>query len=468
MKMLTGGERHGRIRRAVLYLLFGLLLWAASAGRASAAPAEIEEFSLPAQQLYPGDLVFARDGTPWLAADRNLGSDATGEHFFEGVVDRLSPGGDVSVLPSGRAWIGGLAAGSDGNVWFLTEREVGYLAPSGQFVEVTALQPGGSGEGITSGPDGSVWVTERNDSHTDAVVRIAPTGAATWFPLPHRESGPGQITSGPDGALWFTEYFTRRISRLTTGGEISHFHQAGWWAGGIVAGPDGNVWFTGLEGLERLTPAGRLTSFRLGKKQEPTGSISAGPDGRIWFGDRAGIGRISPSGRVSQIKLPSARRRVVSLATAPDGSVWYAAGDAASCGGGGLTCRSWIPPSNGSYGRVVPGALTVALPAQRPRATRRRAPIRLRCREGLADETCRGELRVEGVTATAGRTPLRPLRYRLSTDSSRAFFVPLARRVRTALAAGRRQRLRVEVTLDGGEPTSRVITVLPPRSSPHP
>src|SRR5215203_2454606 len=55
--------------------------------------------------------------------------------------------------------------------------------------------------GITTGPDGALWFTERGG---DKIGRITTAGVITEFPLPTAGS-PRGITTGPDGALWFTE-----------------------------------------------------------------------------------------------------------------------------------------------------------------------------------------------------------------------------------------------------------------------
>src|SRR5438105_1087092 len=61
--------------------------------------------------------------------------------------------------------------------------------------------------GITPGPDGNLWFTERGRGK---IGRITTTGVITQFTIPTAGSNPTWIAAGPDGALWFTEFFTNK------------------------------------------------------------------------------------------------------------------------------------------------------------------------------------------------------------------------------------------------------------------
>jgi PAS domain S-box-containing protein len=70
--------------------------------------------------------------------------------------------------------------------------------------------PNGLPIGITHGPDGNLWFTERH-----AIGRITTAGAVTEFSAgisPNSE--PFGITAGPDGNLWFAEFTGHQIGRL--------------------------------------------------------------------------------------------------------------------------------------------------------------------------------------------------------------------------------------------------------------
>src|SRR5947209_12140512 len=68
----------------------------------------------------------------------------------------------------------------------------------------------------------------------------------TEYPIPTVGSVPNGITAGPDGNLWFTERSGSQIGRITTAGVITEFPipTTGGQPLGIAAGPDGNLWFT--------------------------------------------------------------------------------------------------------------------------------------------------------------------------------------------------------------------------------
>ena len=73
--------------------------------------------------------------------------------------------------------------------------------------------------GITAGPDGALWFTNRNNS---SIGRITTSGAVTGFNDPGI-AYPDAITAGPDGALWFTNGDVPSIGRITTAGVVTSF-----------------------------------------------------------------------------------------------------------------------------------------------------------------------------------------------------------------------------------------------------
>jgi virginiamycin B lyase len=124
------------------------------------------------------------------------------------------------------------------------------------------------------------------------------------FPLPS-QIPPGAITRGPDGNIWFTESETgttgaRKIGRITPQGVITEFPLSS--DGGpvdIAAGPDGNLWFTNYNGMiERMTPGGKITTFRVPNTDSSPSAIIAGPDGNMWFTDESRSGNAPMIGRV--------------------------------------------------------------------------------------------------------------------------------------------------------------------------
>jgi len=108
-------------------------------------------------------------------------------------------------------------------------------------------------EGITAGPDGSLWIPLQ----LGVITRLTTSGSRTDFPLPNNNALPSGITSGPDGNLWFTEYVGNKIARITTAGVITEYAvpTSGSYPFGITTGPDGNLWFTEIGSrIGRLNP----------------------------------------------------------------------------------------------------------------------------------------------------------------------------------------------------------------------
>jgi virginiamycin B lyase len=247
-----------------------------------------------------------------------------------------------------------MTPGPDGKVWF-TGREasaatgkrfsvIGSVDESGK-VELVQLPEDLSTRQIAAGPDGNLWVagTFYNESGylTPRIGRLTPGGAYAEFVPTNRIGGVNSIAAGPDGAVWFTlvNWVDGRkrnaIGRIDSSGAIVQYplpFRSG--AGQIVTGPDGNLWFTeaggGVPKIGRITPAGRLTHFRLPNRHRRLNSIAAGPDGNLWFGQfptsysrraRAGIGRITPAGKFSQFRIPGSAGSY-GVTAGPD-RVWF-------------------------------------------------------------------------------------------------------------------------------------------------
>ncbi len=125
-------------------------------------------------------------------------------------------------LPTPNFYPGGMTAGPDGNLWF-TERDldgwhdrIGRITPSGTISEFPVPELISSVYGIIAGSDGNLWfiVDPANHSQSNKIGRITPTEKISEFPLPHLGTVPGGITVGPDGKIWFTEMNSNKIGRL--------------------------------------------------------------------------------------------------------------------------------------------------------------------------------------------------------------------------------------------------------------
>ncbi len=154
-----------------------------------------------------------------------------------------------------------------------------------------------------------LWFTE---SGAGRIGLINPTTRAV-ADLPASPASPGSgsgsgsdpegITAGPDGAVWFTERAGNRIGRMTVTGAVTEF-DAGPGPFGITVGQEGALWFTqtGMAlpgepsapgGIGRLTTSGVLDLFPLRPQTgETPDDITTGPDGAIWIADGPTIARV--------------------------------------------------------------------------------------------------------------------------------------------------------------------------------
>jgi virginiamycin B lyase len=266
---------------------------AVSAGR-------FKSFRVPTANSQPRHITLGSDGNMWFTE---------GNATQIGVIDAK---GRITefVVPEPFTTPDDIVAGPDGALWFTIPNgfpdAIGRVTTDGQFTmfgtctpqECSSLVP----QGITSGPDGNLWFTEflRN-----AVVKLTPSGAFTFYTIPTPGANPHGITAGPDGALWFTEFNANAIGRIDLAGNITEFSGVTGSPDRITAGPDGNLWFTepfdNLIG--RITAAGAITEFQLASGSQPR-DIVAGPDGNLWFTEYlAGqLAQITPGGIVTEVQ----------------------------------------------------------------------------------------------------------------------------------------------------------------------
>jgi streptogramin lyase len=138
---------------------------------------------------------------------------------------------------------------------------------------------------------------------------------------------------------------------------------------GIVAGPDGNLWITQSGGkslvtyppaIDRITPAGTMTSYPLDSGSIPWG-IAPGADGNLWFTDYAlsMIGRITPEGAITEYPVPTQNSGPSAICSGPDGNLWLlelGANQAARVTPAGIVTEFPIPAPNGQTPSITAGA----------------------------------------------------------------------------------------------------------------
>ncbi len=240
---------------------------------------------------------------------------------------------------SNYAGLGGIAAGSDGNLWFTEDNidanisNIGMINPTTHAIaEFPTPTPNASPNSITAGPDGNLWFTES----IGAIGMINPTThAITDFPIPTGDAHPNAIAAGPDGNLWFTDIIGAIGMINPTTHAITEFPLPISAPLGIVGGPDGNLWFTDGLNIGSINPTTHAiveTSFPdlpAGRflTNSPYG-ITSGPDGNLWFTAGNYVGSINPTSRdIDFMEMPDVAPQstdgLEGITTGPDGNLWF-------------------------------------------------------------------------------------------------------------------------------------------------
>ena len=232
----------------------------------------------------------------------------------------------------------GITKGPDGNLWF-TERN------SHKIGRITADSPNtitefplsgvfNAPQGMTAGPDGNLWFTEGFGGKIGQIMPMSPN-SITEFSTPTAGGIPIGITAGPDGNLWFADNGTNKVGRIApeSPNTATDFPVPTLFADlqGITAGPDGNLWFTERSGTKvgRIVPDGpnTITEFPIPTSFGGPQGITAGPDGNLWFTENFSgkIGRITPSvpNTVTEFRIPTGLSEPTGITLGPDGNLWF-------------------------------------------------------------------------------------------------------------------------------------------------
>ncbi|WP_433474608.1 virginiamycin B lyase family protein [Spirillospora sp. CA-142024] len=234
----------------------------------------------------------------------------------------------------------GLAAGSDGSVWYAANAGgIGRVDAAGKVTEYPVAENSkkllGAPDAMTSAPDGSLWFTDVSTA-APRVGRVDPaTGKSTLYELPttgtvnFANAQVSDITPGPDGALWFTGGVSGSIGRIDASGTVTAYATR-LFPYALTTGPDKAIWFTTGQGvLGRLDPAtGAVTTFptpSAGKGTPAMGGIVIGPDGKLWFTEPGAgrVGRIDPATHaVDEYSTPVPDSMPTGIVTGPDRKLW--------------------------------------------------------------------------------------------------------------------------------------------------
>ena len=251
-------------------------------------------------------------------------------------------------LPGSKNIPAGITTGPDGNLWLASPcgsvadsadcngTVILRVTPSGQLSSFP-ITTTGDPEGIAVGPDGNLWFGLYRVNAASSLASITPSGTVTEYPQRVYDEATS-IVAGPDGAMWFTESERNSIGRITTTGLASFFPLSSnlYKPSGIAVGPDGNLWFTvaingGGAAIGRITTGGVITEFDIPNSQTTLANgaaslgIAKGADGKLWFTDGNAIGSITTDGQISVYPLPDSTNQARSITTGPDGDAWFTA-----------------------------------------------------------------------------------------------------------------------------------------------
>jgi streptogramin lyase len=132
-------------------------------------------------------------------------------------IGRITPSGTITEfpIPTAESQPVAIVTGSDGNLWFAEQdsTKIGRITPTGTITEFPLPSPDGEPRAIALGPDGNIWFAMDNGD----IGRITPTGLVTTCTTGISGDIEG-LTAGPDESMWFAEYYEDRIGKITATG----------------------------------------------------------------------------------------------------------------------------------------------------------------------------------------------------------------------------------------------------------
>jgi streptogramin lyase len=165
-----------------------------------------------------------------------------------------------------------LAPGPDGNVWATTsgaENPILRITPAGAVTQFTAgLSPSYAPGGIAQGSDGNMWFVDQGFADR-TFGTITPAGSISELapPVGLQESRflTQPVAPGPDGSIWFGDAGgliggANAVGRINTSQVATEF-SSGFGSESLIVsiapGEDGNVWFlfhtlSGAQGIGRV------------------------------------------------------------------------------------------------------------------------------------------------------------------------------------------------------------------------
>jgi virginiamycin B lyase len=237
---------------------------------------QVTDFPLP-EGFSPEGLALGVDDNVWFTRSDRMG--------------RITPAGEIMeyMMPSSQPHPRWICSGPDTDLWFIGPSTLGKISIGGPL-ELFTPPPNSNLWGITSGDDGTVWLT---DQQQNAIISVEVDGrvAGSWS-VPTSNAGLAEIAPGPDQNLWFLESGAHKLGKIVESGisrgKISEYPlPAGGIPSSLVAGPDGALWITLYDSkqLIRSTTSGAITDvYPLLDEWKYPDALVVGADGNIWFG----------------------------------------------------------------------------------------------------------------------------------------------------------------------------------------
>jgi streptogramin lyase len=231
---------------------------------------------------------------------------------------------------SGYPGIWNIAKGSDGNMWVVATgyAEVLKVAPDGTMTSYPLASHSAQPHGIVVGSDGNLWFAEQGNN---AIGKITTAGVITEYTLPHTIVAlPTCVGLGPDGNVWFYDAFSHKLGNVTPGGTVTEYPLPSTSAlSAITSGPDGNLWLAdvGQNAMLKVSTSGQvLATYAFPVALTQPQGLAVGPDGNIWIAEygRSKIGRITPSGTLTEFATPTGGSNPIAITAGPDGRMWFA------------------------------------------------------------------------------------------------------------------------------------------------
>lgn len=208
-------------------------------------------YPIPTANANPWGITQGSDGNMWFT------------EYNASKVGRITPAGVITEYASPVQTPLQVVPGSDARLWTgdFQGNTIAATSTAGAF-QIYSLGSNVELNGMAAGPDGNVWFLDQQYANP-AVGVITPLGISKEFPIGVANAQPDQITPGPAGSntLWFTQG-NGNIGKVTTAGVVTSYPATSAQANpdGIVTGPDGALWFAeaGCSALGRITTAPRV------------------------------------------------------------------------------------------------------------------------------------------------------------------------------------------------------------------